>query len=562
MQLPPLSRQPASPPDKPPTEAAAALSRAGNLPPGKAMEASVEKSLPMTSEQRDALLKQTREQIEALQRLPSTPATQAKLDQLREQQTLLQSARLYLLTLKLPDRTLLTYTDKPLAPGQSLQLQSGLQGFRLAIVGLSEAPAAPPVTTPQPAAAAPKGLLAALTHLLKTNLANPPTASAAPAKATSNTAPATPSGPATKPPPLSSMDKTEVRQALLESLQNLTPLRQRSTELFQALPLLQQLPDSLRSRLLPANVQQALKSLAEQLRSPVQLSDARLLPMTLKNSGNFLEHKLALQQGQTSDPQVVSRQLTHQDLKGALLHLLQQLRRDSGIVLAPADLQETPAPASNQVRQLLQAYQPPGYQAPAGADGPPQGLLGFLQWLPQRAPHELNHRQLRNQLMMLMQQHTLMGLGKIQLQQAHSLVHQLANSDTTAPTQSWLFEIPVRYGHEVQQLVLHFRQEWLEEDSEEVPRGHEKVKQWVVMLQFALPSVGGLYVQLKVVREQLSASVWTDTDDSREKVRSRLQHLREQLEAEGITVKSLMCLAGTPPDQPTALNTALVDVKL
>src|SRR5690606_40655565 len=51
--------------------------------------------------------------------------------------------------------------------------------------------------------------------------------------------------------------------------------------------------------------------------------------------------------------------------------------------------------------------------------------------------------------------------------QLHTLNHRQTQTDNPQPTQSWLFDIPVRYGPEVHQLEIRIDQEWTAEDKDE-----------------------------------------------------------------------------------------------
>jgi hypothetical protein len=576
MQLPPVSNPPSASSPLIRGDNATVLTKIAGLPQGQIVEVMVEKVAAITPEQRDALLKQLNEQMQQLQKAPQTPAVKAQIQQLNEQQQLLQSPPLKLVTLQLPDRPLLTYTDKPVVAGQTLQVLVSQQGQRLAIVDIpAPLPAIP--TTALTTAAIQPAAENSLRNLL--NIASSLLFPAAPDNkaANLNTAPANNTlanaklNLATNAP----LDKLAVQKALVETLRQILPLRDVPTEIFQAFPIMQQLPGNVRQLLLPATVQQALKSFAEQLRSPAQLSNPQVIPLALKNSGTFFEQKIASQMLQTAanggavtgnSKNVVSLQLTHQDLKGALLHLLSRLRQESGVNLRLSDIPNpsSPPPAAPSTTQQ---HAVDAYTSRGGADAAlklpemPQGLLSFLQQIPQRSHQELSAKTLRNQLMMLMQQHTLLGLGKIQLQQTHTLGQQLANADGNTAAQSFIFDIPVRYGADIHQFHLQLRQEWLEEKDSEKRKSSSKVKQWMAMLRFDLPHVGGVYVQLQAGQD-LSVSLWAERQETLTLARSKMNRLKEQLEAEGITLKNLQCLNGLPPDYQQTLNYSLVDLTL
>lgn len=574
MQLPPVSNPPTASSPLIRGDNAAVLAKIAGLPQGQIVDVMVEKVAAITPEQRDALLKQLNEQMQQLQKAPQTPAVKAQIQQLGEQQQLLQSPQLKLVTLQLPDRPLLTYTDRPLVAGQTLQVLVSQQGQRLAIVDfpapVPTVPAGLPATAsnPLPVESSLRNLLNIASSLLFP--AAPDTKTAPPTTVAAH--PLTNAQPGTAQP----VDNLVLQKALVETLRQVLPLRDVPTEIFQALPVMQQLPGNVRQLLLPATVQQALKSFAEQLRSPAQLSNPQMIPLVLKNSGTFFEQKVANQMLQTTpagaatasaSKNTVSLQFTHQDLKGALLHLLSQLRLESGVSLRLSDIPNpsSPPPVAPTTSQqhAVEAYTSrAGAEVTARLPDMPQGLLSFLQQIPQRSHQELSTKTLRNQLLMLMQQHTLLGLGKIQLQQTHTLGQQLNNAESSSVGQSFIFDIPVRYGADIHQFHLQLRQEWQEEKDNEKRKASGKAKQWMAMLKFDLPQVGGVYVQLQAGQDNLSVSVWAERQETLALARAKMSRLKEQLEAEGITLKNFQCLNGLPPDYQQTLNYSLVDVTL
>src|SRR5690606_2827406 len=86
--------------------------------------------------------------------------------------------------------------------------------------------------------------------------------------AASNHVPAS-SGTTTEQPAtgIASGDRKQIQMLLAEVLRNLLPHKDQPQQLYSALPQLQQLPASSRHELLSNTLQQALKTVADQLRS-------------------------------------------------------------------------------------------------------------------------------------------------------------------------------------------------------------------------------------------------------------------------------------------------------
>src|SRR5690606_7683394 len=212
--------------------------------------------------------------------------------------------------------------------------------------------------------------------------------------------------------------------------------------LMAALPELQQLPIRQREQLVPANVQQALRRVADQLRSLPQLTNPKVLATVLRNSGILFESKLAAaseaksaaaggapaeqkpllpivpvsQANKGPVPTALSHQLVGQDYKGALLHLLHQLDKEVKTLppghptpAAPA----TAAPSSTAMPAVASQQLPHSDTAPAPLQFPT--ALQLLQHLAARPEADLSDKVLRTQLILLLHQHTLTSLAKVRL---------------------------------------------------------------------------------------------------------------------------------------------------
>lgn len=523
-QLPPVTSNATSALQQSRSEQTAALSKLLDLTLGTRALATVEKVSAITQPQRELLLAQTAALLAQLQGKAHNPAAKAQITSLLEQQSLLNSAALKLVQLHINGRQLLTYTDKPLQSGQSLAVKlDNLQRLiQLALLPAEQAPGKPQATAEQ------------------------------------------------------AVHKLQTHTMLATLLRNLLPQKDLPQQLLAALPQLQSLPTPTRNLLLPVTVQQALKTLADQLRTPQQLTNPKLLAMIFKNSGVQFEHKLAAHLPQSPGTPAASQasghrpgaltaqsvnpaltnQLTMQDLKGGLLQLLDRVNRELAKIPAQASGSAGKSPGDTTGLKNTLAL-PSALFAPAL---PQANLLQILQQLPTRPQSELSDKTLRTQLMLLLQQHTLTSLAKIQLQQIHSINHQQAQADNAQPTQSWLFEIPVKQGQDVQPLEVRIDQEWVEDDQPTGEQTARKTKQWSVMLSFNLPELGGFYAQLTVLHDAVSAKLWAEHAATLQQAQARLEGLRQQLQAQGVEVKQLQCLNGTPPNLSISLNYSLVDI--
>ncbi len=538
--LPPITQNLLSSMQQMRSEQLASLSKITGLSIGSTVMAMVEQIAPATQSQRDLLLAQSQQLLAQLQQKPATPAIKLQITTLLEQQQLLASPPLKLVQLQLNNRALLTYTDQPVQVGQQIPVKLDTQQ-RLVQLLTALSAGTSPLTTKEG-----EPDLAAITKAQQSVVQT----AAAQAKAQS---------------------------ALAEALRTLLPQKEKPQELLAALAPLQQLPIKQRDQLLPATVQQALRSVADQLRSMPQLTNPKLLPMVLKNSGVQFEHKLAanispapelpagLKNPVPTPTNPLNQKLISQDYKGALLHLLNQLGQALGKTAPPKNevpppLTSTPSatPPSSTATQPLNPLLSTDFALPTPLQFP--AALQLLQHLAARPNLDLSDKVLRTQLMMLLHQHTLTSLAKVQLQQLHTLNHQQSQADSPQPTQSWLFDIPVRYGQDVHPLEIRIDQEWVN-DEKNKENQREKVKQWSVMLSFNLPRLGGLYAQLTILDDAVSAKLWAEQASTLAQAQASLDSLRQQLQSQGVDVKQLQCVTGPPPSRSVSLNYALVDIQ-
>ncbi|PUA26427.1 MAG: hypothetical protein B0W54_21935 [Cellvibrio sp. 79] len=587
------------------------ISKSLGLKIGSQLLAQADKVTQATPDERAEILKNIDATLAQLNKNSAAPATKALINQLVEQKQLLQDPTLKLVNLNLSPtlvagttatptmngqntalQNLLTYTNQPVQTGQTLLLQL-TDNSRLQILQ--------PLNKTQ---------IESLVQLLQAQGINLTT----PTEST-NQAPNS-----SKLPPLfitkelatqiakldlgkllnenipNNQSKTSAihenaRVAISDSLRNLLPQKDSGQDLLSNLPkitqFIQQLPLAQRKEWLPSQIQDALKTLANHVRLSDQLGNPKILAMTLSNNGQGFENKLA----QTLQPQSVSPatptiqtpiknaantisatinpanqllgngknipiklqniniqqagqtpssldKMIAQDLKGALLGLLHQL-----------DTEITTTTSS------------PFAQTDSSKNSSVNALPQFLGLLMNKQQGELNQKQLRTQLVMLMHQYTLGSLAKIQLQQIHTVNQQLSQADVTQPNQSWQFEIPVRQGHEIHPLQIHMEQQWIEEQQENNSPNSVRVRQWNVMLNFDLPVVGKFYAQLGLLGSNLSAKFWAENENTLAEAKEKIDSLSQLLEREGIRVTHIQCIPGLPPKPKMLLNYSLVDVK-
>ncbi len=587
-----------------------AITKALGLKVGSHFLADVQKVTQATPEERAQLIKSIETNLAQLNKNSAAPAIKALISELEAQKKLAQTPGIKLVALSVntpaaatttPNATtspsvattnLLTYTNQPIQAGQTLLMQlSEAQRLQLLQV-LSKTEVAAfnaIIQTNNSQASATTNIPLNLQALYTNSTTTTQLTSSAllNREFTSKTL-----QPNLEPQKLATIKTTE---AIGETLRRLLPQKDKGQDLLASLPkitqFIQQLPIAERKEWLSSQVQQSLKTLANHIRLSDQLTNPKLVEMTLKNNGQSFEQKLAqLVTGQqTADASSTSTSgtllpekksaainplstssnlkaallnpnnpaaatqktsLTHQhpvekiaaqDLKGALLGLLRQLDTELGATKPT----QPGSPLTTEFNKNLLAI----------------ALPQFLGMLSNKQHGELSQKQLRTQLVMLMHQHTLGSIAKIQLQQVHTLNHQLAQADQAQPTQSWQFEIPVRQGQDVHPLHIQLEQQWIEEQDEDAEKGSARVRQWNVMLSFDLPLVGQFYAQLSLVGESLSAKFWAENENTLIEAKNKTDLLKTQLEREGIQVTQMQCIPGLPPKPKMSFSYSLVDIK-
>ncbi len=272
--------------------------------PASAVSAEVRSVAPVTAEQRQQLINRLVDTLLQWQSRPDSAQRTQQLARLADEQQLLNAAQLKLIRLSVQQQNVVTYTDRPLKPGQQVAVY--LAENRLWQL------ASPRAEGPRPAWQTPEG-----TQIRATN---------APTLAT-------------------------------EALRKALPLKD-APDLAPALPRIDTLLSYRQQReLFSTNLQQALRQAAQQLREPSQLARPDGLRQALSEGGVFLEKKLltALRTAIASEAgratgaegrvdsaraESISRVLTN-DWKGALLKVLHQVRTELGRLGQAPDAQRS-----------------------------------------------------------------------------------------------------------------------------------------------------------------------------------------------------------------------------
>jgi Flagellar hook-length control protein FliK len=297
------------------------------------------------------------------------------------------------------------------------------------------------------------------------------------------------------------------------------------------------------------DLNQRISHLLKQFPTAEQMQQPQPAKMAIENSGVFLESKLtrmALNK-QTSPINDSARATPSSEIKSDIKAAIQTLSQ--WIQKTPtAQPAATPQATSNTHRtdnmldsDLLVYSAKPAVTQNNHAESSSKSEQNL----------DILLRQLGRQLMA--------SIARTQINQLESLAaRQNNNIDNQGPVNSWVTEIPILNGKDVDNLKIRIDQDPAEQSNE---RDEPIKKLWTVMLSFDLHLLGKMNVQLKVVEQSVSATVWSSQAETHSKVKKYIYELTHNLKKVGVAVKKVECQLGLPPEQKSSLLKQLVDIR-
>ena len=311
---------------------------------------------------------------------------------------------------------------------------------------------------------------------------------------------------------------------------------------------------------LPPAVARFAREVFERLPDAASVATASGLRQALRDSGLFLETKLAHGPPPTGSPKSpVPSAETSRDFKANLLRLVNVLRENSANS-APATRHAVPpagssssAPSAATVPPLLApgtlnaalsrtpSATPPELGAPLQRGQPPLPPL-TAAGLPREQDISLTSRELHRQ--------AEAALARVQLNQLSSLPQE-----RQAGTE-WLIELPVRREQDTDIWNLRI--------SRDADQGGDHGQAdagggWSVMLAFDLPGIGPLQTRVNLRGEQISAQFFSRTPGTLALVQGHLPLLQARLRQAGLRVDDLSCHAGQIPTTAAPARARLLD---
>ena len=146
----------------------------------------------------------------------------------------------------------------------------------------------------------------------------------------------------------------------------------------------------------------------------------------------------------------------------------------------------------------------------------------------------------------------------MQTHQLNSLQQQTAAGTENQAAQQWVLELQVLNGERVDTFLLEIDSEEHhceadENDSEATTR------RWTLMIRFNLACLVPMYVQLVLVNESVSATIWAEQQKTLKAVNHEVDSLRHSLSEIGVTVTQIDCQIGSPPNRRTRMEQQLID---
>ena len=250
----------------------------------------------------------------------------------------------------------------------------------------------------------------------------------------------------------------------------------------------------------PAEVRGLVDTLRPQARTPAQAEAVRQLTSILQGSGVRLDRltptqlqRAIAQSGLFHEARLAgTRPVDPGDTKTRLLSLLALFKNDG-------------APDQKNLRP------PPGGEAASGARAAgTDSLLGRLIRLVEAS------------------------VSRIQLQQATALPVE------EGPRQAWQIDLPIQLADETHEAMLRIEREAARDD--------EGASTWAVNLAFQFDSIGTLQTRIALAGDRVSATFWSERDQTYRRIEQRLPKLKTAFEAQGLEVVHLAGVLGAPTE--------------
>jgi len=270
------------------------------------------------------------------------------------------------------------------------------------------------------------------------------------------------------------------------------------------------------SSTLPEPLTKLVKQLVTSLPDTHSLRSAEGIKLALRDSGMFLEQKLA----KSVLSGVMNNQSLNNDMKAQLLRLVLLFKEYSSSTTKSG--QASAPPLNDQGTRISH----------------PVMLLEALFKKLNKNTTQSNTSKINAETIDPQQLSLLKDLGgKSEAALARQQLNQLNNLPTPdEPKPSWSFELPINTGKEVALLKLRIHQE-------EQVQEQNLEQAWHVTLNFHLPELGPLKASLRLQGKSLTTHLWSEQPELFEQ---HMDRLRSSLSKQGLEVGEINCHRGLP----------------
>jgi len=370
------------------------------------------------------------------------------------------------------------------------------------------------------------------------------------------------------------MQQSPLQQVLRDVLPRQQPLPLLFTALARFIMPTPTTPATQRSPSLPPEVFTLARNLLDNLPSTARASTADGLRQAIRDSGLFLESKLAQAAAQPAATNVRPAELAR-DFKANLLRLVQVIR-DNAANSAPAGTRANPllntgtgttAASTTPARPATSALPLPAALAAALASAapaaaatttrlPPGTLLDpgapLQRGQPPQPPVQLAQLIKGQELALTqteLQRFAEGALARVQLHQLSSLPQE------RIPLPEWLIELPLRRDGETD--VWNLR---IGRDAErERDNPDDVTPAWSVMLAFDLPGIGPMQSRVTLRGDRVTAQFFSQIPGVLPLVVEHLPLLQARLQHAGLSVEELTCHHGEIPKPKAPPPTRILD---
>jgi len=216
-------------------------------------------------------------------------------------------------------------------------------------------------------------------------------------------------------------------------------------------------------------------------------------------------------------------------------------------------------PIAQQINVLLKPFNHLNNSVNTSANNAVLQLLG-LSVQSQQAEQQSLQQNVQQQLKNLLQQ---VG-AKLQLNQLSHLGLDSSRENLTPFIQQLQGEVPLRFNEQVLPLTYHIQgfEEKAPKENKDNPSNEtkEKTQRWQVFMSLDLPNDETLHCKLSLVDDHINTTLWAESETLCRKTQKLIGDLETRFTQAGLTVETLQCFAGKPPQDETSINYNLVDV--